>query len=144
MDEPILIIDASDATRLWGEDGRWLELEEPAPRSEGSLERWRAGVSAVLTLAAAAGICAVGLTPVRTAEARSASPAPVAASAEVEGMHRAMFSRIVQLEEENQRLYEAIEATHWQLAAIEVMRARMEAAAAPEEPVMETADAGRP
>ncbi len=141
MEEPILIVEAADAPRLWAEDGRWLELEELPVAGGGTIERWRTGVSTVLTLAAAAGIFAVGLTFVPPT-APVAAPAASVASAESGETHRAMFARIVELEEANHRLYTTIEATHRQLAGIEVIRARMEAAAAPgEEPAVQTADA---
>ncbi len=153
MDEPILIVEAADAGLLWDDDGRWMALEpvggseetdpggaDPAERR--GLDRWRAGVSTVLTLAVTAGIFAVGLTPVRVADVPAAAPAVPATTVET---HRAMFARIVELEEANQALYRTIETTRRQLAGIGMLRAHLEASGTPAaEPVLETADARRP
>jgi hypothetical protein len=150
MDEPILIVEAADAGLLWDDDGRWMDLEpvsgsaEADPAERKGLDRWRAGISTVLTLAVTAGIFAFGLTPVRTADAPAAPPPP-AVPAGIAETHRAMFARIVELEEANQALYRTIETTRRQLAGIGMLRAHLEATEAPAAgPVLETADARQP
>jgi hypothetical protein len=138
VDEPILLIAAGDAAKLWWEDGSWRDLEEEAAAR--GLDGWRAGISSVLVAAAFAGIVAVGGSPARWAETPAPpGPAPLPALALAPAVEDE--GRIAQLESANRRLYSAIEAAHRKLAEIEVMRAHLEAAATDAAPAVETADA---
>lgn len=143
MDEPILLIAPTDATKLWWEDGTWREMVEKS-----GLDRWRDGVASVLALAAVAGIVAVGAPPARWTEPASRmAPTPLPALATATAVEDG--DRIARLEADNRRLYAVIASAQWKLAEIEVMRARMEATADAGvgpgvEPAVETADARNP
>jgi hypothetical protein len=140
VEEPILIIETADAAKCWWEDGSWRAIVEDGGRI---LERWRAGVASVVAAAALAGIVVVGASPARWEDGSTARSAEAAAAAALAAENQTLGERLEQLEETNQRLYAAIEVTHFKLAEVEVMRAHLEANAFPEEPPsVQTADAG--
>jgi hypothetical protein len=139
VEEPILIIEETDAAKCWWEDGSWRVIVGDGGRI---LERWRAGVASVVAAGALAGILVVGASPARWDDGSAARDEAAAAAASLAGENRAMSERVARLEETNRRLYAAIEATHYKLAEVEVMRAHLEANALPEEtPSVQTADA---